>query len=47
MRSERNQERLARLVAWADRHPVAGTALRIARELLAVDVRDQSVLRLP
>ena len=39
--SERNQERLARLVAWADRHPVAGTALRIARELLAVDVRDR------
>jgi membrane protein len=41
MTSERNQQRLARLVAWADRHPVAGTALRIARELLAVDVRDR------
>jgi membrane protein len=41
MTSERNQQRVARLVAWADRHPVAGTALRIARELLAVDVRDR------
>ena len=41
MTSERNQQRAARLVAWADRHPVAGTALRIARELLAVDVRDR------
>jgi membrane protein len=41
MTSERTQERLARVVAWADRHPVAGTTLRIARELLAVDVRDR------
>ena len=41
MTSERNQQRAARLVAWADLHPVAGTALRIARELLAVDVRDR------
>ena len=37
----RSPERVARLVAWADRHPVAGTTLRIGRELLAVDVRDR------
>ena len=37
----RTQERLAALVAWADRHPVPGTLLRIARELLEVDVRDR------
>lgn len=41
MSSAKNQERLARLVAWADRNPVPGTILRIARELLAVDVRDR------
>lgn len=35
------QQRLAPLVAWADRNPVPGTVLRIARELLAVDVRDR------
>ncbi len=39
--SWRSPERVARLVAWADRHPVAGTTLRIGRELLAVDVRDR------
>lgn len=37
----RSPQRVARLVAWADRHPVAGTTLRIGRELLAVDVRDR------
>jgi membrane protein len=41
VRSEHNQQRLAALVAWADRNPVPGTILRIARELLAVDVRDR------
>ena len=40
-RNERTRERLGRLVAWADRHPVPGTILRIARELLEVDVRDR------
>jgi Virulence factor BrkB len=39
--SAKNQERLALLVAWADRNPVPGTILRIVRELLAVDVRDR------
>jgi membrane protein len=33
--------RLAHLVEWADTHPVAGSALRIVRELLSVDVRDR------
>lgn len=37
----RTQQRIEVLVAWADRNPVPGTALRIARELLAVDVRDR------
>ena len=37
----RSPERVAQVVAWADRHPVAGTTLRIGRELLAVDVRDR------
>ena len=41
MTSERTQRRLGWLVAWADRHPVPGTVLRIARELLEVDVRDR------
>ena len=41
MTSERNRARMQRVVAWADRHPVAGTTLRIARELLEVDVRDR------
>ena len=41
MTSERNQARMLRVVKWADRHPVAGTTLRIARELLEVDVRDR------
>ncbi len=40
-RNERTHPRLAGLVAWADRHPVPGTILRIARELLEVDVRDR------
>ena len=40
-RGRRTQERLDVLVAWADRNPVPGTTLRIARELLAVDVRDR------
>ena len=40
-RGRRTQERLDVLVAWADRNPVPGTILRIARELLAVDVRDR------
>ena len=40
-RNERTREGLARVVAWADRHPVPGTILRIARELLEVDVRDR------
>ncbi|WP_345206033.1 YhjD/YihY/BrkB family envelope integrity protein [Fodinibacter luteus] len=39
--SERTHDRVAGLVAWADRNPVPGTILRIARELLAVDVRDR------
>ena len=37
----RGDERVARLVAWADRHPVPGTTLRVVRELLEVDVRDR------
>ena len=37
----RAHARLDSLVAWADRHPVPGTALRIVRELLEVDVRDR------
>ena len=41
VRNARAHERLAALVAWADRHPVPGTILRIARELLEVDVRDR------
>ena len=40
-RGRRTQERLDLLVAWADRNPVPGTTLRIARELPAVDVRDR------
>lgn len=40
-RSEETRERLARLVAWADRYPVPGTILRIVRELIGVDVRDR------
>ncbi len=35
------RERVGGLVAWADQHPVAGTALRIVREMLSVDVRDR------
>jgi hypothetical protein len=41
IRSERTRERLAVVVAWADRNPVPGTILRIVRELIAVDVRDR------
>lgn len=39
--SEAVRQRLDAGVRWADRHIVAGTALRVVREMLSVDVRDR------